>query len=502
MLTTMSAYDELVSRCKECSLIGSVTGLLHWDMQTMMPPKGGARRGEQLALLSGLAHSRLVDPRVGELIEFLGARVGELDEDQQANVREIGRDYQRATRIPQELVEEISRHQSHCHEVWVKARSTGDFDMFAPDLEKMVQLMAREAECLGYPQTPLDALIDLYEPDATTAMFTAFFEEIKAGIIPLLDKVTAAPVKVDRSFLRREFPESAQQKFGEAIVRQVGFDMEGGRIDTTVHPFCAGTLGDVRLTCRYDEHAPEKALFGIIHEMGHGLYEQGFSERDLGTPLSEALSYGIHESQSRLWENFIGRGLPFWTHFFPRLQKTFPQATAGVSLEQFVLAVNHVERSLVRVEADQLTYDLHIIVRFEIERDLFAGAISVSDLPRAWNRKMESYLGLTPPNNGTDGVLQDVHWSGGMFGYFPSYSLGNVAAAQLWYALRRDVPTMDQQVQSGEFKEVLAWLRDRVHQHGRRYSRDELMQRATGKPLGTADYVRYLTDKFSALYKL
>jgi carboxypeptidase Taq len=282
----------------------------------------------------------------------------------------------------------------------------------------------------------------------------------------------------------------------------VGFDRTAGRLDTSIHPFCSGGRGDVRLTTRYDEHYPQQAIFGIIHETGHGLYEQGVRHDTLGTPLSEALSYGMHESQSRMWENYIGRGRAFWKYFYPRMLKYFPDALAGVHEDDWVLTVNKVERSLIRVEADEATYDLHIILRFEIERDLFSGAISVNDLPAVWNRKFEDYLDLTPPNDGKEGVMQDVHWSQGSFGYFPSYSIGNLAAAQFWYTMREAMPDMDRKIEQGDFRDILTWLQENVHVHGRRYERDELLKLTTGKPLGTEDYVRYLTEKYSDLYKL
>jgi carboxypeptidase Taq len=495
-------YDELVSKYREHAVLRSIAELLHWDMQSIMPPKGAARRADQIADITGMAHSRLTAPRIGELLADLEAHENDLDPLQRANLREITRDYRRATKIPQKLVEELSRHQSECHEVWVKAREAGDFGLFAPGLEKMVKLTAEEAEYLGYKDTPLDALIDEFEPGASVAMFTRLFDEVKAANVPLVRRIMDSPVKAERRFLERDYPAALQRQFGEAVMKAIGFDMQGGRLDTSVHPFCSGTLGDVRITTRYNEHAPQQAIFGIIHESGHALYEQGFIPEYLGTPLSEALSYGIHESQSRMWENFVGRSKPFWTFFLPQLKSLFPNELAQVSLDQFVLAINHVEPSLVRVEADEMTYDLHIIMRFEIERDLFAGRISISDLPSVWNKKMEDYIGVTPPNDGKEGVMQDVHWSGGAFGYFPSYSLGNMAAGQFWYAMRAQMPNMDQQMEKGNFADILHWLRENVHQYGRRFVRNELMQKATGKALGTQDYIRYLNEKYSALYKL
>jgi carboxypeptidase Taq len=502
MSDSFKDYEELIAKYKEYSVLGSVTGLLHWDMQAMMPHKGIERRTDQLSLLSGMMHKMLTSEQIGELLDKLDSSSNTLTEEMRANVREIRHDYQKATKIPVELVEEMSREQSLCHEVWVKAREAADFQLFAPNLEKVVKLVAKMAEYLGYKDTPLDALIDQFEPDATTAMFTKLFDDVKAANVPLLKKILASPVKAKRDFLKTEYPPELQKQIGLDIMKQIGFDMEAGRLDTSVHPFCAGGTGDVRITTRYNPHAPQQAIFGIIHESGHAMYEQGVNRDFWGTPLAEALSYGIHESQSRLWENFVGRGRPFWKHFLPKLQSTFGTQLAGVKLDDFMLAINHVEQSPVRVEADELTYDLHIILRFEIERDLFAGKISISDLPKVWNSKMEEYLGITPANDGKEGVMQDVHWSGGSFGYFPSYSLGNMAAGQFWFAMQTAIPNMDAKMESGDFSDILHWLRENVHLHGRRFKRDELMQRATGKPLGTASYIKYLSDKYSALYKL
>jgi carboxypeptidase Taq len=502
MSTVFTHYDELLSKYADYSVLGTIAELLHWDMQTIMPPKGANKRADQLALVSGMMHSRLTSPHIGELLASIEAYSSELSPEQRANVREIGRDYARATKIPLRLVEELSRHQSACHEAWVKAREAADFGQFAPYLETMVRLTAEQAEYLGYQDTPLDALIDEFEPGATAAMFTGLFNELKAVTVPLLKRILHSAVKADNAFLARSYPADLQKQFGLEVMKTIGFDMEAGRLDVSVHPFCGGSYGDVRITTRYNEQAPQQALFGIIHESGHAMYEQGVDAAFLKTPLAQALSYGIHESQSRMWENFVGRGLPFWTYFMPALKRLFPSQLGDVSMDKFLLAVNHVEPSLVRVEADEMTYDLHIILRFEIERDLFAGKISVADLPEVWNAKMREYLGVTPPDNGKQGVLQDVHWSGGSFGYFPSYSLGNMAAGQFWFAMRAQMPDMDDKMAAGDFSGVLAWLRENVHHLGRRISRDELMIRATGKPLGTADYCRYLTEKYSALYKI
>jgi carboxypeptidase Taq len=502
MAEIRKSYDDLIAEYKAYTTLQAVLGLLHWDMQTMMPPKGAAQRADQMAILSGLSHQKLTSNKMGDLLGSLKQPDGKLSEDELANIREIDRDFTRATRIPQELVEELTRQQSKTHTTWEGAREAGDFSMFAPDLEKLVVLSKKVAECLGYQDTPLDALLDEFEPGATAKSFTAMFDEVKKTTIPLLDKITASPVKAKFDFEKNTFSAEKQKVFGEELIAVVGLDRAGSRLDTAIHPFCAGVRGDVRITTRYNVHAPQQAIFGIIHETGHALYEQGMREDTLGTPLSQALSYGLHESQSRMWENFIGRSDPFWKKFFPVLNKHFGAELAGMTVEDWVLAINHVERSLVRVEADEMTYDLHIILRFEIERDLFSGAISVSDLPKVWNKKFEAYLGLTPPDDGKRGVMQDIHWAMGSFGYFPSYSVGNIAAAQFWSKMNQDMPNMDAQIEAGNFKDILNWLIKNVHERGRCYSRDDLMKKVTGEPLNVKHYADYLTKKYSKLYKL
>lgn len=499
---TQDLYQELIGKYRECSTLGSVIGLLQWDMQTMMPPKGAEARSEQIALQSGIMHQRLIDARVGELIEELLTRGEKLQEAEQSNVREIARDYRQAVKVPVKLVEELSRQQSIGHEVWVKARETADFSLFAPELSKLLDLSTQVAECLGYPETPYDALIDRFEPDATASMFTRLFDDFKTANKPLLEQVLNSPKLPDTAFLEIEYPTDRQKKFARHVMEKMGFDPDAGRLDTSVHPFCAGEGNDVRITARYNTEAPQQAIFGIIHETGHGLYEQGLPKETFGTPLSEPLSYGIHESQSRLWENIIGRSRAFWQYWFPELQKIFPEQLRNVSPDQFVLAVNKVQPDLVRTEADEMTYDLHIMLRFEIERDLFSGDLKVPELPEVWNDKMRKYLGLSPPDNGKLGVLQDVHWAQGSFGYFPSYSLGNLAAAQFWAAIKRDLPDSEQKISHGDFSEILHWLRRKVHCHGRRYKRNELMKLATGRSLGAEDYISYLKEKYTGLYGL
>jgi carboxypeptidase Taq len=502
MTDIRKTYENLITEYKAYTTLGSVAGLLHWDMQTMMPPKGAKQRADQMAILSGLSHQKLTSQKVGELLNNLKNSTNSLTEAERANLREIDIDYSRATRIPQELVEELTRQRSIAHSVWERAREAADFSMFAPELEKLVELSKKEAECIGYEETPLDALIDEFEPGATVSSLTAMFDEVKTATIPLLNKVLASQVKAKFDFQKNNFTAAKQKAFGGELTEAVGFDKQGSRLDTAIHPFCSGGRGDIRITTRYNPHAPQQAIFGIIHETGHGLYEQGLREETLGTPLSQALSYGLHESQSRMWENFIGRSWPFWKNFYPMLTKYFAKELQGMSVDDWVLAVNHVERSLVRVEADELTYDLHIILRFEIERDLFANKISVSDLPKVWNQKIEDYLGLTPPNDGKEGVMQDVHWGMGSFGYFPSYSVGNICAAQLWKTMNAAMPDMERKIEAGDFGDILNWLIKNVHEQGRSYSRDELMKRATGKPMAVADYVSYLTEKYSRLFKL
>jgi carboxypeptidase Taq len=495
----MPDYDAFIARVKELSTIESIGGLLAWDQETMMPSKGGALRAESLAFLSGLAHSRLVDPAMGELLEKL--EDADVDEGQAANVREVRHAYDKATKLPAELVEEIARHKSQSLQVWQEARAEDDFSKFQPALEKMVDLQCQAAEHYGYEDNIYDAMLDNYEQGMTVAQLDPLFAGLREEIVPLV-KAVGESDQPDISFMERgSFPEAGQREFSLRVAAAIGFDFDAGRMDTSTHPFCSGAgPRDVRFTTRYDESFPFGCLYGVMHETGHGLYEQGLLPEHEGTPLGKAVSLGVHESQSRLWENLVGRSREFWEYWLPDFCETFPHV-GDLDLDTIHRAVNRVHPSLIRVEADEATYNLHIMLRYEVEKALVNGEVAVGDLPQFWNSRMEKYLGIIPPND-AQGVLQDIHWSMGAIGYFPTYSLGNLYAAQLWEATLRDLPDLSQQIAAGKTASLLEWMRSHIHVHGSRWEPEELVQRASGAEPGAEAFVRYLKAKFGALYGL
>jgi carboxypeptidase Taq len=497
-----SQLTELAERVAEVIDLHQVAALVEWDQETMMPPRGAIFRATQQAALHGVIHEKLTNPRIGELLSQL-EEPGELHgltEVQQAIVREVRRDYDRATKLPASLVRELALTVTEALETWREARQLSSWGMFAPKLARIVELKRQQASCYGYTDSPYDALLDEYEPGATTAQLRRLFTDLRAATVALLNRIAAAPRQLDRGPFERPYDLGQQAAFTEQILRDVGFDFSAGRQDRSTHPFST-SFGptDVRLTTRYDANDLAVALYASIHEGGHGLYELGLPVDLARSGVGEAASLGIHESQSRMYENFIGRSLPFWRFAFPKFRQYFPAQTGDLSPEKLVAAANRVERSLVRVEADEVTYNLHIILRFEIEQRLITGQVGVDDLPALWNQLMTDYLGVAPPNDRL-GVLQDTHWAGGSIGYFPTYSLGNVYAAQLWHALRRQLPDLDRDIGSGNFAEILRWLRENIHQYGRIYRPAELIKRATGEEPNPSYLIQYLNDKYGALY--
>jgi carboxypeptidase Taq len=500
--TSTESLTELRERVGEIIDLSQVAAVLGWDQETMMPPKGARFRATQQAALHGVIHERLTRPRVGELLSALEepAAQAELAETDRAMVRVIRRDYDRATKLPPSLVRELAIATTEGVETWRRAREESKWELFAADLERIVRLKRQEAAHIGYAEHPYDALLDQYEPGATTAQLQALFGDLRRETVALLGKIEASGRTLSRAAIEQPFPADQQLAFSELILRQMGFDFAAGRQDRSTHPFTT-SFGptDVRITTRVDEHDLAVALYASIHEGGHALYEQGMPVELGRTGLADGASLGIHESQSRLWENLIGRSVPFWTFALPRLREAFPAATAGATPEALAAAVNRVERSLVRVEADEVTYNLHIILRFEIERRLIGGELTVDQLPAVWNRLSQEYLGVTPPNDRL-GVLQDTHWAAGLLGYFPTYTLGNLYAAQLWHALRQQLPDLDQRLAAGDFAVVLAWLRERIHRFGRMYQPTELIERATGEAPNPRYLNAYLNEKYGKLY--
>jgi carboxypeptidase Taq len=493
------AYTALIGRVKECRLLGSCAEVLGWDEQTYMPPRGSAHRAEQMALLARLTHDLLTAPALGELLGQAEA-AAPADEVARANLREIRRAHDRAVKLPADLVAELARTATRAQQVWRDARKANDFAAFAPWLEKIVALKRQEAQAVGYKGVPYDALLDEYEPGATTADITQLFARLRGDLTPLIGAIVASGKHPKREILEREYPVERQRVFGEAAAAAIGFDFTAGRLDVAVHPFCSGTgPGDCRLTTRYNLRHFNDSFFGVLHEAGHGIYEQGLMAEHFGTPAGSAASLGIHESQSRLWENQVGRGRPFWEHFFPRAKQTFVEALHDVALEDFLFAINDVRPSFIRVEADEATYNLHIILRFELEQALVNGDLPVKDVPAAWNEKFQQSFGMTPATFAL-GCLQDVHWSSGGIGYFPTYTLGNLYAAQFMERARQDMPGLEDDFRRGDFGRLKGWLNEKVHRPGQVYRAQELCRSVTGAALDHRPLVAYLRLKYAPLY--
>lgn len=496
------AYQELCSRVREGRLLASCADVLAWDERTYMPHQGSAHRAEQMALLARLSHEMLTAPRLGELLTEVESSelVRSSESDESAIIRDIRRNYDRAVKLPARLVEELARVTTQAQQVWAKARHDDDFASFRPFLEQIVALKREEAQAVGYKGVPYDALLDEYEPGATTQEITALFSALRQELVPLIAAITASPRKPRWEVLERDYPVELQRHFGRSAAAAIGFDFDAGRLDVTTHPFCSGTgPGDCRITTRFNPRHFNEAFFGILHEAGHGMYEQGLPRQEFGTALGSACSLGIHESQSRFWENQVGRSRPFWEHFFPRARQTFLDALRDVTLDEWVFAINEVQPSFIRVEADEATYNIHIILRFEIEQALLTGDLKPADVPGVWKEKFTQSFGIVPPND-REGCLQDIHWSGGGIGYFPTYTLGNLYSAQFMEQARSDLPSLEEDFRRGNYSGLRAWLNEKIHHHGRRYRAGELCRRVTGRPLDHRPLLDYLREKYSGLY--
>ncbi|MHC4877282.1 MAG: carboxypeptidase M32 [Planctomycetota bacterium] len=504
-MSTQELYSELATRLKKTSLLASCSAVLGWDEQVNMPPQGAEHRANQLALLAGMTHEHSTAARIGELLSELEASsdLGPEGSDEQVVLREARRSYDRATKLPQRLVEEISRTTTLAQQAWVKARKDRDFPQFQPWLEQVLNLKREEAEAIGYGDgQPYDALLDDYEPGATAASIEAAFAPLRDELVSLVAAIRDSPRKPDETLLTRSYPVDAQRAFGLKAAAAIGFCFDSGRLDIAAHPFCSGFgPGDCRLTTRYDEHHFPGAFFGTLHEAGHGIYEQGLPGAAFGTALGESVSLGIHESQSRMWENLVGRSLPFWEHFYPQAQATFSEALDSVPLDDFHRAVNAVRPSFIRVEADEVTYNLHIMLRFELEQAMLTGDLQPTDMPAVWNETFTRYFGITPDHD-ANGCLQDIHWSAGLLGYFPTYALGNMYAAQFFEAADRDLGGLADQFRRGEFAPLKNWLRTNIHEQGKRYRAQQLVQHVTGEPLSHAPLMRHLNSRFKPLYGL
>jgi carboxypeptidase Taq len=483
--------------------LGNASAVLNWDQETYMPPGGVESRGRALATLGKMAQEIGTDEKVGKLIEELEPWAAEQDPDSD-DARLIAvtrRGYDKAVKVPPEMVAERAMLTSEANAAWREAREKSDYAIFEPFMEKIVELNQRYADLFKPYDHAYDVLLDDYEPMMKTEDVKKIFADIRPRQVELIEKIAAAS-QVDDRVLYKSYPEDSQIEMGDEICRAIGYDFQRGRQDKVHHPFSTNLgYGDQRITYRVDENFFNPYIFATLHEAGHAMYEQGVPKSLNRTALYGSSSLAIHESQSRLWENLIGRSLPFWEWYYPKLQERFPEQTKGVSMEDFYKAVNKVEPSFIRVEADEATYNLHIMLRLEIEIGLLEGTIKVSELPQVWNDRFESYLGIRPEND-ADGCLQDVHWSFGLFGYFSTYALGNLVSLQLWEKINGDIPNLDDQTRKGEFGELLTWLNEKVHVHGSKYYPQDLVQRITGENINGDAYIRYLNRKFSNIYGL
>jgi len=499
-------YQELKTRLAGIHDLHMARAVLGWDQHTKMPPKGGEARAQQLGTLDRLSHELFIDDEIGRLLEDLRGYEESLDPetDEASLIRVTRRDYEKAKRVPPELRAEMTRTGAMALPAWVEAREKSDFSIFLPHLKRNVELTHEYIACfegMDY-DSAYDVLLDDFDEGMTADAVREVFDELKRGLVPLIAEIAKHTDRVDDSSLHGDFPVKGQRDFALEVLERLGYDHESWRLDPTVHPFAmsAGTK-DIRLTTRYDETDLSVSLFATIHEFGHGFYESNVDPAMERTSLSAVTSMSLHESQSRMWENLVGRGLPAWRFFYPKLQEAFPGQFGSIELDEYYGAINKVQPSLIRVEADEATYNLHIILRFELEQEILSGELPLEDLPEAWNARMGEYLGIAVPDD-AHGVLQDVHWSGGAIGYFPTYALGNVISVQLWDHVRAEVPDLDAQFEQGEFGELSAWLRENLHRHGRKYTSKEMLDRIVSGPMDPAPYLRYLREKLGEIYGL
>jgi carboxypeptidase Taq len=490
---------ELKNRLAEITDLGKVAALVGWDQRVFMPPSGGPVRAEQNATLSRIIHEKFTDPEIGRLLDALSSyeESQPYESDDASLIRTTRADYEKAVRVPGDLRVELSRAASLGYEAWHEARATNDYDFLRPHLERNIELRHRYVECFAPYDNPYDPLLDDYERGMKTSEVAAVFDELKPALKDLVAEV-ADRDPVDTSFLDGSFPAGEQKDFALRVLEQFGFDRTAWRFDETVHPFASSMgIDDIRLTGRYDEAHFGDGLFAAMHEFGHGAYEHGVDKALERTPLARGVSMALHESQSRLWENLVGRSAPFWRHFFPQLREAFP-TFRNVDEQAFYRAVNAVTPSLIRVEADQVTYSLHIILRFELEREMIGG-LDLRELPQIWNERMSDYLGIDVPDD-AHGVLQDVHWGSGGLGYFPTYALGNVVSLQIWERLAADMPDIEDQFARGEFGSLMSWLREHLYRYGRKFTPKETLEKATGGGLDAGPYLRYLRRLAAEIY--
>jgi len=492
--------EKILAHVRQTASLQSTMSMLEWDQNTGLPPNAAQYRAEQLTLLAGMVHQRRVDPHLGQWIAQLSDSLTSQDPASPACViaRCMKREYDRCLKLPQSLVEELSHATSIGQQIWVEAKLGDDFQHFLPSLKKIVELKRQEADCLAIDgQSRYDVMLDTYEEGATTKQTRQVFRELQAALVPLIQIASEKSSKLGQSVAEGRFEIEPQERFSRWVAEQIGFDFQRGRLDRTEHPFCT-TLGphDHRILTRYSTESFATGFYGVLHEAGHGMYEQGLDPNWYGTPVGSAASLGIHESQSRLWENLVGLSDAFWQWAFPHLLNYFPNEFRDVPATTLVRDLNRVQPSLIRIEADEVTYNMHILIRFELEDQLMSGQLQADDLPEAWNQQYRDYLGITPSTDRT-GVLQDVHWSAGLIGYFPTYTLGNIYSAQLFAIADEQIGGLNQQIQRGEFQPLLEWLREKVHRHGQTYLPMELIERATGQQVQSKYLVNHLKTKCS-----
>jgi carboxypeptidase Taq len=495
--------QKLTELTAEIADLNHANALLGWDQHVYMPPGGAEERGNMMGTLGKLAHEKFTSEEMGKLLADLKTHLPELDADGDTYrlISVTARDYEKSTCVPPEFIAEQAQVTAMAQQAWVEARTKSDFSIFCPHLEKVVELNQRFVTFFPPADHPYDTLLDTYEPGMKTAEVKAIFDGLRPLQVELLRAISQRP-QVEDAFMHLDYDEKTMWDFSVEVATAFGYDWKRGRQDPTAHPFCQ-SIGpdDVRITSRWVPELPYALLFGTMHETGHALYEQGVDHSWNRTALESGASLGIHESQSRMWENQVGRSRAFWEHFYPRLQERFKTQLGNVSLDQFYRGINRVQPSCIRVEADEATYNLHIMLRLELEIAMLEGSVAIKDLPEIWNAKMQDYLGIVPPDDAR-GVLQDVHWSGGMLGYFSTYALGNLISAQLWEKFKSLNPELNNQLRQGDFSALLAWLRGEIHQHGRKYQPQELVERVTGSKIDPAPYIIYLKEKYGEIYGL
>lgn len=504
MPTTETKFAELRNEIRDVTYLKSTIAALEWDQQTKLPAGAYSYRAEQIAFLAGEIHKRQTSTKLWDLLSELSEndQMSERHGDFAVSVRELKRECEKKKKLPKTLVEELASTTSTGQQIWVEARKENDFQKFAPTLEKIYHLKRQECDAIGYQDQPYDVLLDDYEPATSTRRVESVLNDLKDELVPLVTRIADAQKQPNADLLHKKFPIESQKEFGRLASTTIGFDYSKGRLDIAHHPFCT-ELGpnDTRITTRYDENFFSSSFFGTLHEAGHGIYEQGLRSDQYGLPPGKYCSLGIHESQSRMWENLVGRSRGFWNHFYTTAQEFFPTTLGDVDIDEFYGAINAVKPSLIRVEADEATYNLHIIIRFQLEVALLNDELAVADLPEAWNEKYQTFLGIRPDSD-ANGVMQDIHWSAGLVGYFSTYSLGNIYASQMFEAANTELGDLEAMFADGEFSPLKEWLNRNVHQHGQTYSPDELIEKITGQPLNHAGLVKHLKDKLSLIYGL